>query len=232
MAISTGKKARRQKPSSVIEPVVGINKPFQEVKPLNTIQQLYLESIRENQITFGVGCAGTGKTYIAAAYAAEQLFYKKVDKVILTRPNVETGRSLGFLPGTLEEKYHPYLEPFEVTLRKYLNHGFYEYCLKTKSIEPKPLGYMRGASYDNAIILVDEAQNITAVEFKMLLTRVGRNTKVIISGDEDQSDIPNSGLVDALNRLEHIRGIGILEFEAADVVRSKLCKEIILAYRR
>ena len=154
-----------------------------------------------------------------------------IQKIILTRPNVETGRGLGFLPGTLEEKYAPYLEPFDNVFTRSLGKGFYEYALKAKTIEPKPLGFMRGATFDNCIVLLDEAQNATKEEMKMLLSRIGKNCKMIISGDVDQSDIPDSGLSDAIHRLDCIPDIEVVRFMDDDIVRSKMCKQIILAYR-
>lgn len=207
------------------------NHSFKEVQPLNFIQGEYLEAIKSNDIIFGIGSAGTGKTFIAASYAASQLFHRKVDKVILTRPNIETGRGLGFLPGTLEEKYAPYLLPFDAIFNKALGKGFYEYCLKSKDIEPTPLGFLRGSTFENCIVLVDEAQNCTKEEMKMLLSRIGKNCKMIFSGDHEQSDIEYSGLEDAVERLDGINGIQIVEFLDQDIVRSKMCKEIIMAYR-
>jgi phosphate starvation-inducible PhoH-like protein len=204
---------------------------FKEVKPLNYIQETYLNAIKTNEIVFGIGSAGTGKTYVAASYAASELFHRRVEKIILTRPNVETGRGLGFLPGTLEEKYEPYLDPFDQVFQRSLGSGFYEYALKSKAIEPRPLGFMRGATFDNAIVLADEMQQATQAEFKMLLSRIGRNTKMIISGDQEQSDIPDSGLEDAVNRLESIPGIEVVRFLDSDIVRSKMCRAIIMAYR-
>jgi phosphate starvation-inducible PhoH-like protein len=195
------------------------------------VQATYLEAIRENEVVFGVGSAGTGKTYVAATYAAEQLYYRKISKIILTRPAVETGRGLGFLPGELEEKYAPYLDPFDHVFSGCLGRGFYDYALKSKQIEPRPLGFMRGASFDNSIILVDEVQNMTKTEFKMLLSRIGRNCKVILSGDPDQTDINDSGLHDALKRLDGIPGIEIVRFLDSDIVRSQMCKRIIIAYK-
>lgn len=227
MATNSGKKARKQSQ----QPDFVVNN-FKEVKPLNYIQETYLQAIHENDIIFGIGSAGTGKTFIAASYAASELFHRRVDKIILTRPNVETGRGLGFLPGTLEEKYAPYLDPFDQIFQRTLGKGFYEYALKNKSIEPKPLGFMRGQTFENCIVLLDEAQNATKDELKMILSRIGKNCKMIISGDQDQSDIPESGLEDATKRLEGIQGIEIVRFLDSDIVRSKLCKEIILAYKR
>lgn len=226
MARSTGKKAR--KPAS--EYATGSS--FREVKPLNYIQDEYLNAIKHNEIIFGIGSAGTGKTYIAASYAAAELFHRRIDKIILTRPNVETGRSLGFLPGTLEEKYAPYLDPFDSVFVKALGKGFYEYALKSKTIEPRPLGFMRGATFDDAIVLVDECQQMTKAEFQMLLSRIGHNTKIILSGDQHQSDIHDSGMLDAIDRLEGIKGVEVVRFLDEDIVRSNMCKQIIMAYNK
>ena len=225
---SSGKKARRSSGKVLENPV---EYGFREVKPLNYIQEEYLRAIHENSIIFGIGSAGTGKTYIAATYAAGELFHRRIKKIILTRPNIETGRGLGFLPGTLEEKYAPYLEPFDQIFSKSLGRGFYEYALNKKQIEPKPLGFMRGLTFDDCIVLLDEAQNATRDEMKMILSRIGKNCKIIISGDHDQSDISNSGLLDATGRLEHIDDIEVVRFRDEDIVRSKLCKQIILAYK-
>lgn len=207
------------------------NESFKEVQPLNQIQSEYLDAIKFNDIILGVGSAGTGKTYVAASYAACELFHRRIQKIILTRPNVETGRGLGFLPGTLEEKYAPYLDPFDTVFERSLGKGFYEYALKNKDIEPRPLGFMRGVTFDNCIVLVDECQQMTKTEFKMVLSRIGKNCKIILSGDEDQSDIMDSGLLDAIRRLDGIPGISIVNFTDDDIVRSKLCKQIILAYK-
>lgn len=230
MANSSGKKARRGL-TETAQNGFKVASEFKEVKPLNYVQETYLNAIKTNDIVFGIGSAGTGKTFVAASYAASELFHRRVDKIILTRPNVETGRGLGFLPGTLEEKYEPYLEPFDQVFHRALGKGFYEYALKSKTIEARPLGFMRGTTFDNAIVLLDEAQNATKAEIKMLLSRIGRGTKIIISGDDDQCDIPDSGLVDAVKRLQHIEGIEVVHFLDSDIVRSRMCKQIILAYR-
>ena len=218
-----------KKSGEEIQPVPR-NYTFKEVKPLNFIQGEYLDAIESNDIIFGIGSAGTGKTYIAANYAAAELFYKRVDKIILTRPNVETGRGMGFLPGELDEKYAPYLQPFEQVFSRSLGKGFYEYSLKVKDIDPKPLGFMRGASFENCIILVDEAQNLTKTEFKMLLSRIGKNCKIILSGDPKQADISDSGLLDACKRLQSVDGVQVVTFQDSDIVRSAMCKQVILAY--
>jgi phosphate starvation-inducible PhoH-like protein len=227
MAKSSAKKLRSVQRDNVVPLEIG----FENVKPLNYIQGEYLRAIHENSIVFGIGSAGTGKTYIAATYAAGELFHRRIKKIILTRPNIETGRGLGFLPGTLEEKYAPYLEPFDQIFTNSLGRGFYEYALNKNQIVPKPLGFMRGTTFEDCIVLLDEAQNATRDEMKMILSRIGKNCKIIISGDQEQSDIANSGLLDATNRLEGIEGIEVVKFRDEDIVRSKLCKQIILAYK-
>jgi phosphate starvation-inducible PhoH-like protein len=235
MARSTGKRARRNQEDDNVSKsttTAATKISMQPVKPLNYIQGAYLDAIKSNDVIFGIGSAGTGKTFIAATYAAEQLFYKKIDKIILTRPNIETGRGLGFLPGTLEEKYAPYLLPFDAIFSRALGRGFYEYALKSKTIEPTPLGFLRGTTFEDCIVLVDEAQNCTREEMKMLLSRIGKNCKMIFSGDTEQSDIPNSGLDDACDRLENIKGVEVIEFLDEDIVRSEMCKQIIMAYRK
>lgn len=226
MASSSGKKARK-----TVSNQNPIEFGFRDVRPLNYIQGEYLEAIKSSEVIFGIGSAGTGKTFVAASYAAGELFHRRINKIILTRPNVETGRGLGFLPGELDEKYAPYLDPFVNVFVRSLGKGFYEYALRSKDIEPKPLGFMRGSSFDNAIILVDEVQNLTKVEFKMLLSRIGKNCKVILSGDPDQVDIPDSGLQDAVKRLEGLPGIEVVRFMDSDIVRSQMCKQIIMAYK-
>ena len=227
MAKSSAKKLRSVQRDNVVPLEIG----FENVKPLNYIQGEYLRAIHENSIIFGIGSAGTGKTYIAATYAAGELFHRRVKKIILTRPNIETGRGLGFLPGTLEEKYAPYLEPFDQIFTNSLGRGFYEYALNKNQIIPKPLGFMRGTTFEDCIVLLDEAQNATRDEMKMILSRIGKNCKIIVSGDQEQSDISNSGLLDATQRLEGIEDISVVRFRDEDIVRSKLCKQIILAYK-
>lgn len=228
MAISSGKKARKGLDATQEYAV----ESFKEIKPLNFIQETYLDAIKHYDIVFGVGSAGTGKTFMAASYAASQLFHRKINKIVLTRPNIEVGHSLGFLPGTLEEKYSPYLEPFENVFIRALGRGFYDYAIKNKSIDPRPLGFMRGATFDDCVVLVDECQNMTKTEFKMLLSRFGKNCKMILSGDPFQVDIANSGLQDAINRLEGLNGVEVVRFLDSDIVRSKMCKQIILAYNK
>lgn len=205
---------------------------FQYIQPKNLAQQLYMESIQRADVVFGIGSAGTGKTFVAASYAAQELFYRNVGRVVVTRPNVEATRSFGYLPGTLEEKYAPFLEPFDSAFIRAFGRSFYDNLKKNGKIEPKPLGFLRGETFDNCIVLVDECQNMTAKEFKLVLTRIGENCKMIFSGDTKQVDIPNSGLDETINRLKYIPSIEVVEFMPQDIVRSKLCKEIILEYER
>jgi phosphate starvation-inducible PhoH-like protein len=226
--MSSSKQARKRQVTEEREPVAR----FSGVQPKNLAQQLYLEAIERSDVVFGIGSAGTGKTFVAASYAAEKLYYREINKIIVTRPNVEASRSLGFLPGELEEKYAPYLEPFEGVFIRAFGKSLYELFRKRGQIEPKPLGFMRGATFDNAIVLVDECQNMTEKEFKLLLTRVGDGTKVIFSGDSRQVDIPDSGLMSTIERLKLIPSIETVEFYPSDIVRSDLCKQIILEYER
>jgi phosphate starvation-inducible PhoH-like protein len=204
---------------------------FRDIQTKNYAQATYLEAMKQNDIVFGVGSAGTGKTYVAAWYAAGELFHRRIEKIILTRPNVEAGPSMGFLPGELDEKYEPYLRPFKDVFEKALGKGFFEYALKTKQIEPIPIGFMRGQTFDDCIVLVDESQNIEPDLMKMITSRIGNNTKMIFSGDTSQKDIlGTSGLADAVKVLEGIRGIEVVRFMSQDIVRSKMCKSIIMAY--
>lgn len=203
---------------------------FREVRALNYIQQSYLDAIASKSIVFGIGSAGTGKTFVAASYAAQQLYYRRIQKIIITRPSVETGRGMGFLPGELDEKYAPYLQPFESVFTHCLGAGFYQYALKSGTIDPKPIGFMRGSNFEDSIVLVDEAQNLTKTELKMLLTRIGRNCTIVLSGDPKQVDITNSGLLDAVQRLEPLNSVAVVRFLDSDIVRSEMCKQVILAY--
>jgi len=225
---SSGKKVRRNTQNQ--ETGQNYVHTFSEVTPLNYIQGEYLQAIKTSDIIFGIGSAGTGKTFIAASYAAGLLFQRKVQKIILTRPTVETGRGMGFLPGELDEKYAPYLQPFESVFVRTLGKSFYEYAVKSKAIDPKPIGFMRGSSFDDCVILADEAQNLTKTELKMLLSRIGKNCKIVLSGDPKQTDITDSGLLDAVERLERLHNIEVVRFRDEDIVRSAMCKQVILAY--
>lgn len=195
-------------------------------------QSHYLNSIKNNTISFGIGCAGTGKSYVALMYAAQLLRCKKVSKIVITRPAVECGEKFGFLPGELEEKYDEYLTPMKSILYKALGQTHTELLFKNKIIEARPLAFMRGSTFENSIVILDEAQNVTPQQMKMFLTRIGENSKVIINGDIAQSDIRGeSGLNDAVKRLHSIRSVGVVEFTIEDIVRSGIVKDILIAYQ-
>ena len=198
-------------------------------------QKKYLDAVNNHDITFAVGPAGTGKTYQAVASAVSALKNKIVNKIVITRPAVEAGESLGFLPGDLKEKIDPYLTPLYDALNDMIDRDKLKFFLDSKVIEIAPLAYMRGRTLHNAFIILDEAQNATTMQMKMFLTRLGVTSKAIITGDLTQIDLPNkksSGLIEAINILKKIDGISCINFEATDVVRHSLVKEIIKAYSK
>lgn len=196
-------------------------------------QGMYLAALQSSEIVFAVGPAGTGKTYCAAAWAAQQLMDKRIEKIVVTRPNVEAGEEMGHLPGELEEKFAPYLAPFREVMIERMGKAHYEYCLKAEYILPKPVGFMRGETFNDAVVIVDEAQNLTREQVKMILTRIGKNCLMIIDGDPDQCDLPgNSGLMDAIHRIHHLKGVQVIEFTEDDIVRNGLIRGILQAYRQ
>ena len=197
-------------------------------------KKLVLEA-EKNDIVFAIGPAGTGKTYTAVALAVRALKNKQVKKIILTRPAVEAGENLGFLPGDLKEKIDPYLRPLYDALDDMIPADKLGYYMTTRTIEIAPLAYMRGRTLDNAFIILDEAQNATDLQIKMFLTRIGANAKAIITGDITQVDLPRnqrSGLVTAVRILQNIDGIAHIELDEDDVVRHKLVKQILRAYNK
>jgi len=203
------------------------------ISPKTSQQQKYVEEIEKNDITFGVGPAGTGKTYLAVAMAVKYLKEGKIARIILTRPAVEAGEKLGFLPGTLEEKISPYLRPLYDALFEMLDPDKVQTLLDRNIIEIAPLAFMRGRTLNDAFIILDEAQNTTREQMKMFLTRLGFGSKVVVTGDISQIDLPKkeeSGLVEAIKILRGIKGISIIQFSRKDVVRHKLVQEIIKAY--
>ncbi|WP_163328592.1 PhoH family protein [Desulfurobacterium thermolithotrophum] len=196
-------------------------------------QKKYIQAIRENDIVFGVGPAGTGKTYLAVAAAVAHFKKGTVNRLILTRPAVEAGEKLGFLPGTLQEKIDPYLKPLYDALFEMIEPEKVNSFLERNIFEIAPLAYMRGRTLNDAFIILDEAQNTTREQMKMFLTRLGFGSKVVITGDITQIDLPSkerSGLVEALKILKGIKGIEIVRFSREDVVRHRLVQEIIRAY--
>lgn len=196
-------------------------------------QKKYLEAIRRHDITFGIGPAGTGKTYLAVAMALAALREGKVSRIILTRPAVEAGEALGFLPGDLYEKIMPYLRPLHDALQDMLPAEEIQKHTERNTIEIAPLAYMRGRTLNNAFIILDEAQNSTTEQMLMFLTRLGHGSKAVITGDETQIDLPphkHSGLLEAHRVLRHVEGIAVIEFDKRDVVRHALVQRIITAY--
>lgn len=196
-------------------------------------QTEYINCVRENDIVFSIGPAGTGKTYIAVAFAVAALESHQVDRIVLSRPAVEAGENLGFLPGDLQDKIDPYLTPLYDALGDMLLQTKLKPLLAKKIIEVVPLAYMRGRTLNNAFLILDEAQNATTMQMKMFLTRLGVNSKAIITGDVTQIDLPknvNSGLIQAAQILRNIDGIGFATLTDADVVRHQLVREIIKAY--
>ena len=196
-------------------------------------QKLYLKAVLKDDIVFAVGPAGTGKTYQAVASAVSSLKNKEVEKIVITRPAVEAGERLGFLPGDLKDKVDPYLTPLYDALRYMLPKDKLKLYLESRTIEIAPLAYMRGRTLHNSFMILDEAQNATKMQMKMFLTRLGVTSKAIITGDITQIDLPphdRSGLIDAINILRDVKGISFVEFDASDVVRHALIKKIISAY--
>ena len=196
-------------------------------------QKVFLDTVNNNDISFAVGPAGTGKTYLAVAFAVAALKNKDVSKIVITRPAVEAGENLGFLPGDLKEKIDPYLNPIYDALRDMIQSDRLDNLMERKVIEVAPLAYMRGRTLHNAFIILDEAQNATKTQMKMFLTRLGVTSKAIVTGDVTQIDLPNrssSGLIDALRILKNVKEIGFVEFKGEDVLRHKLVKKIIMAY--
>ncbi len=205
------------------------------IKPKTFGQKKYVDAIKNNTITIGVGPAGTGKTYLAVAQAVNAFRAKEVSRIILTRPAVEAGESLGFLPGDLQQKIDPYLRPLYDALFEMLGAENFQKCQERGDIEVAPLAYMRGRTLDDSFIILDEAQNTTCEQMKMFLTRLGFNSKAVVTGDITQIDLPKgktSGLKDAIKILKGIDDIAISKLNAKDVVRHRLVQEIIKAYER
>lgn len=205
------------------------------IKPRTPNQLEYFNKVKDNDIVFAIGPAGTGKTYLAVAFAVAALKNKEISKIILTRPAVEAGESLGFLPGNLSEKVDPYLRPLYDALEDMITQEKLEIYMEKNIIEVIPLAYMRGRTLNNAFVILDEAQNSTALQMKMFLTRLGPSSKAIITGDVTQIDLPKremSGLVQIQEILKNVDDITFLYFEKKDVVRHKLVKDIIDAYEK
>jgi phosphate starvation-inducible PhoH-like protein len=204
-----------------------------QVQPKSMNQRRYLDAIEKNDMVFGIGPAGTGKTYLAVAMAVSALNNKKVSRIILARPAVEAGERLGFLPGTLQEKVDPYLRPLYDALYDLMDQERVDRCLEKNVIEIAPIAFMRGRTLNDSFIILDEAQNTTSEQMKMFVTRMGFNSKAVITGDITQIDLPNvrkSGLVEAIDVLKNVEGISFNFFGEEDVVRHHLVQRIVRAY--
>ena len=231
------RRKQKQREQNTLEPANEIayfetKKVVKPLRALNESQYQYITSIKNNTVTFALGPAGTGKTFIAGAIAAEWLTEGTIEKVVITRPGVEAGESFGFLPGELQEKYAPFIEPFVEVLNERLGKSTVDYLLKRDKLQAKPLAFMRGATFKNALCILDEAQNTTPAQMKLFLTRIGQDAKVIIDGDIEQKDIGGlSGLQDAVNRLSGVPSIGCVDFDLDDCVRSGIVRDILMRYR-
>ncbi|RPH20344.1 phosphate starvation-inducible protein PhoH [Buttiauxella warmboldiae] len=217
---------------------IGMARDCRDNSPIaarNEAQQHYLNAIEKKQLIFATGEAGCGKTYISAAKAAEALIHKDVDRIIVTRPVLQADEDLGFLPGDISEKFAPYFRPVYDILVRRLGSSFMQYCLRPEigKVEIAPFAYMRGRTFENAVVILDEAQNVTSAQMKMFLTRLGENVTVIVNGDITQCDLPRgvqSGLSDALERFTEDEMIGVVRFGKQDCVRSALCQRTLNAY--
>ena len=218
---------------NLYEDTVGISARGRLIKPKTLGQKRYVDSIRKNLVTFGIGPAGTGKTYLAVALAAFYLKNREVERIILTRPAVEAGEKLGFLHGDLQEKIDPYLRPLYDALADMFGYDQFQKMIDRNIIEVAPLAYMRGRTLEESFIILDEAQNTTREQMKMFLTRMGNHSRVVVNGDATQIDLVDrrmSGLTEAEKILKDVRGVGMVYFSDEDVVRHDMVGRIIRAY--
>lgn len=234
-AITLAKLGRLESLDELINEVIIINSQGRSIKCKTLMQRQYINSIKNNQLTICVGPAGTGKTYLAMAMAVKALRQKDVSKIILTRPAVEAGEKLGFLPGDLNQKVDPYLRPLFDALFEFVGADTYQRLIEKNVIEIAPLAYMRGRTLSDAFIILDEAQNTTCEQMKMFLTRLGYGSKAVITGDTTQIDLQHrrqSGINNAIQVLSGVEGISILRLGDADVVRNELVQRIVKAYEK
>ncbi|MCR5041934.1 MAG: PhoH family protein [Clostridia bacterium] len=234
-AVSLAKENLSSALSGIGSDAVCIGAKGKPVRARTIGQQRYIDAMKKNDVTFGIGPAGTGKTYLAVAYAVTRFRAGDVNRIILTRPAVEAGEKLGFLPGDLQHKVDPYLRPLYDALFEMLGSEVFTRLLERGSIEVAPLAYMRGRTLDDSFIILDEAQNTTREQMKMFLTRLGNGSKMVVTGDVTQIDLPEgrrSGLVEAAAILKNIDGIAVTRFTQRDVVRHRLVQDIITAYEK
>ncbi|MGP4042404.1 PhoH family protein [Gracilibacillus sp. D59] len=232
-AVDLAKKGKINQLETLFEDEITKNANGKSIRVKTLGQRHYLQTMKQNDLVFGIGPAGTGKTYLAVVMAVHALKNGKVKRIILTRPAVEAGESLGFLPGDLKEKVDPYLRPLYDALHDVLGTEHTMRLIERGTIEIAPLAYMRGRTLDDAFVILDEAQNTTNAQMKMFLTRLGFGSKMVITGDVTQIDLPNgvqSGLTEAKDKLSNLKGIGIVYLSQSDVVRHPIVQKIIEAY--
>lgn len=226
------KKTKRKKKAKESKPVQNKTIKILKIKPKSVNQEIYIDVIKKESVIFGIGPAGTGKTFLACFCAAEMLAKGLVRRILLVRPAVETGEKLGFLPGRLEDKLDPYMRPLYDALNDMIGFDKTKELVKDRIIEIVPLAYMRGRTLNHAVVILDEAQNTDKQQMKMFLTRMGSNSIFIINGDTTQTDVPReqSGLIDVQNRLKSIEGIKFIYFSTNDIVRHPVVQRIVEAY--
>ncbi|WP_269623301.1 PhoH family protein [Prochlorococcus marinus] len=231
-SIDTGRQADH---ASLGEKILARSQRGQLLRPRTLRQKTYVEEMESNDLTFSLGPAGTGKTFLATLLAVRMLTEKKIDKIILTRPAVEAGERLGFLPGDLQQKVDPYLRPLYDSLHALLGLEKTSILLEKGIIEVAPLAYMRGRTLEDAFVILDEAQNTTSAQMRMALTRLGEKSRMVVTGDITQIDLPSgvtSGLVEAIKVLKGVKGISICKLTSADIVRHQLVQRVVDAYAR
>ena len=234
-AIDLASEGNADRIGEIMRDVIAITYKGRQVKCKTLGQKKYVDAIKKNTLTFGIGPAGTGKTYLAVAMAVVALKNKDIERIILTRPAVEAGEKLGFLPGDLQQKVDPYLRPLHDAINEMMGMEAYQRLLERGAVEVAPLAYMRGRTLNDAFIILDEAQNTTSEQMKMFLTRMGQGSRMVVTGDVTQIDLPGrskSGLVEALEVLKDVDDIGIVTLTHKDVVRHELVQAIVKAYEK
>ena len=234
-AIDLASEGNADRIGEIMRDVIAITYKGRQVKCKTLGQKKYVDAIKKNTLSFGIGPAGTGKTYLAVAMAVVALKNKDIERIILTRPAVEAGEKLGFLPGDLQQKVDPYLRPLHDAINEMMGMEAYQRLLERGAVEVAPLAYMRGRTLNDAFIILDEAQNTTSEQMKMFLTRMGQGSKMVVTGDVTQIDLPGrskSGLVEALEVLKDVDDIGIVTLTHKDVVRHELVQAIVKAYEK